>query len=106
MVKRIMRLEPPYFISIGVTIALWSRFQFSAGGPPLDIAPATAALHLGYLIDIALKSSKRISYARRRMPNTAVAIDLSSLAADLRPHASEQNFGGGNSDGCLCVPMA
>jgi peptidoglycan/LPS O-acetylase OafA/YrhL len=53
MVKRIVRLEPPYLISIAVAAALWSRFQFSAGGSPLNIAPTTAALHLGYLIDVA-----------------------------------------------------
>jgi peptidoglycan/LPS O-acetylase OafA/YrhL len=53
MAKRIVRLEPPYLISIGIAVVLWLRFQFSAEGPPLNIAPATSALHLGYLIDIA-----------------------------------------------------
>jgi peptidoglycan/LPS O-acetylase OafA/YrhL len=53
MAKRMMRLEPPYLISIAVALALWFRFKFSAGGPPLDILPATAVLHLGYLINLA-----------------------------------------------------
>jgi peptidoglycan/LPS O-acetylase OafA/YrhL len=53
MAKRIVRLEPPYIVSIAVAAALWWRFQLSAGGSPLDLAPGTAALHLGYLIDIA-----------------------------------------------------
>jgi peptidoglycan/LPS O-acetylase OafA/YrhL len=53
MAKRIVRLEPPYIVSIALAAALWWRFQFSAGGPPLDITPGTAVLHLGYLIDIA-----------------------------------------------------
>jgi peptidoglycan/LPS O-acetylase OafA/YrhL len=53
MAKRLVRLEPPYVISIVLAVALWWHFRFSAGGTPLDVAPTTAALHLGYLIDIA-----------------------------------------------------
>jgi peptidoglycan/LPS O-acetylase OafA/YrhL len=53
IVKRIVRLEPPYIVSIAVAAVLWWRFQFSAGGPPLNFAPTTLALHLGYLIGVA-----------------------------------------------------
>lgn len=54
IVKRIVRLEPPYFVSIAAAAVLWWRFQFAAGGPsPLNFAPTTLALHLGYLIDVA-----------------------------------------------------
>jgi peptidoglycan/LPS O-acetylase OafA/YrhL len=52
MAKRIVRLEPPYIASLVLAAALWWRFQYSASWP-LDITPGTAALHLGYLIDIA-----------------------------------------------------
>jgi len=52
MVKRIVRLEPPYIASVVLAVALWWRFQFSAGSP-LDVRPGTLALHLGYLIDFA-----------------------------------------------------
>ncbi len=53
MLKRIVRIDPPYLVSMAVAVFLWMRFRYSAEGPPLLLNWSTFLFHLGYLIDIA-----------------------------------------------------
>jgi peptidoglycan/LPS O-acetylase OafA/YrhL len=51
MVKRLVRLEPPYLVSIVIVILLGIASTMAPGfrGPPIDWTPAQIAGHLGYL---------------------------------------------------------
>ena len=51
MVKRLVRLEPPYLVSIVVVMLLGIASTMAPGfqGPPIDWTPAQIAGHLGYL---------------------------------------------------------
>ena len=51
MVKRLIRLEPPYLVSIAIVMLLGIASTMAPGfqGPPIDWTPAQIAGHLGYL---------------------------------------------------------
>ncbi len=52
MAKRLIRVEPPYLLSIALTISLWAASQGlpSFKGGPVQVSWTQLALHLGYLI--------------------------------------------------------
>jgi len=52
MAKRLIRVEPPYLISIVLTISLWAASGWSPlfKGGPVQVNWTQLALHLGYLI--------------------------------------------------------
>ena len=49
--KRIIRLDPPYLVAIGVTIGLWYASTFAPGfaGQPPNVSTWQLISHLGYL---------------------------------------------------------
>lgn len=49
--KRIIRLDPPYFVAIALALSLWWAGSMvpGFGGAPFEIEPARLFLHLGYL---------------------------------------------------------
>lgn len=49
--KRIIRLDPPYFVAIALALFLWWAGSMAPGfgGAPFEIEPARLLLHLGYL---------------------------------------------------------
>ncbi len=51
ILKRLVRLEPPYFAAIAITLALAWMGARAPGfqGPPFHVAPLALALHVGYL---------------------------------------------------------
>ena len=51
--RRIIRIDPPFLVSVLVAIAIWLRFRYTPDGVPLQFDAATVLLHLGYLVDIA-----------------------------------------------------
>jgi peptidoglycan/LPS O-acetylase OafA/YrhL len=59
MLKRIVRIDPPYIVSIVVALLLWWRFRFSVTGHPLRTDDATPFLHLAYLVDLASLSGQK-----------------------------------------------
>jgi peptidoglycan/LPS O-acetylase OafA/YrhL len=62
LAKRLMRLHPPYIVSMLVAIVLWVRFGYSAGGHPLEVDYKNLALHLGYLVDLADASGVQVNW--------------------------------------------
>jgi peptidoglycan/LPS O-acetylase OafA/YrhL len=61
LLKRMVRLEPPYIVALLVAVALWLRFGFHAE-QPLRLDAANALLHAGYLIDVAKWTGARVEW--------------------------------------------
>ncbi len=51
LVKRLVRLEPPYLITLAITVGLLYGSAATPGfrGPPPNVSPAQLLLHVGYL---------------------------------------------------------